>query len=138
MSTFTTPTVFLRIWCSQNLISSVLVPYIFYGTRCLTRPRTGNTNPSQPFLRIAACMCFKCLYVCMYVCLCVCLCVCMCVCMCAYVPVCVFVCVSMAVVCVHACLLSCLFTCRPMCFWLCQKATGLFGQYIQSVSVISI
>src|SRR6218665_383565 len=63
-----------------------------------TRPGTGKTRPSLPFLRIAACMClYVCICACMCVCTCVCMRVCMCVCMCAYVRVCVFVCVFVCV-----------------------------------------
>ena len=56
---------------------------LFGLLRCPTRPTTGKTSPSLPFLRIAACIC---LYLCLYVCICACMCVCMCeygCCMCA-------------------------------------------------------
>src|SRR6218665_205993 len=85
-------------------------------TRCPTRPRTGKTSPSLPFVRIATCMC---LYVCIFACMCVCMCACMHVCMCVF--VCVFVFVSMAAVCVLVCvpdvLLLCLLRCPPVLQW---------------------
>src|SRR6218665_1080657 len=49
--------------------------------RCPTRPTTGKTSPSLPFLPIATCMC-------LYVCICARICACICVYVCLYVRVC--------------------------------------------------
>src|SRR6218665_276508 len=61
------------------LCYNILCNTILYYTRCPTRPRTGKTSPSLPFLHIAACIC---LYVCIWARMCACMCVCMRVCMC--------------------------------------------------------
>src|SRR6218665_3544745 len=82
------------------------------------------------FVLVCACMCVS---------MCACMCVYVCACMCVY--VCLYVCISLAAP--DVCLL-----CLLMCLWLRQKEcllrapgaspTGLFGEYIQSVNVISI